>query len=152
MINVEHIRALVEGKIANTDLFITDITVKPGNKIQVALDKMNGGIVVSDCVGVSRHIEANLNREKEDYQLDVSSAGMEEPFKVKKQYLKNTGRQVQVTTTEGVLYQGKLASADETGITLEMTHRDKQLKKDITETKSLAYEQIKQTKKIISFK
>jgi ribosome maturation factor RimP len=152
MLNVDKIRQLVEQIITNTDLFITDITIKSGQKIHVALDKMNGGVVIADCVMVSRHIEANLDREKEDYQLDVSSAGMEEPFKVRKQYLKNTGRQVQVLTQQGESLQGKLVSAGEEGISLEMIHRDKQLKKDVTEIKHIPYEQIKQTKKIISFK
>lgn len=142
----------MEEKIAGTDLFITDITVTPGNKIQVSIDKMNGGIVISDCVQVSRHIEAHLDRNVEDYQLDVSSAGMEIPFKVKQQYLKNTGRKVEVITVEGQRYEGKLLSANEEGIELEMHHRDKRTKKEITEVKPINYTHIKQTKKIITFK
>src|ERR1041385_5851820 len=152
MIPVEKIRTLVEEKIGGTDLFITDITVTPGNKIQVCIDKMNGGIVISDCVQVSRHIEANLDRNAEDYQLDVSSAGRETPFKVNKQYLQNTGRKVEVITLDGQRYEGKLLSANEEGIELEMSHRDKKAKKEITEVKPINYLQIKQTKKIITFK
>lgn len=152
MINIEQIRTLVDEKIANTGLFVTEISIKPVNKIHVALEKMDGGIVISDCVQVHRHIEAKLDRNNIDYQLDVSSAGMEEPFKVRQQYLKNVGRRVEVLGFDGVKYEGKLFSANNEGIELEMTHRDKKLKKDIITIKQFNYQQIKQTKKIITFK
>ncbi|MEW6468489.1 MAG: ribosome assembly cofactor RimP [Bacteroidota bacterium] len=152
MITAERIRELTEQKIAGTDMFIVEIKVLPVNRISVRLDRMEGGIVVSDCAEVSRHIEAGLDRDAEDFSLEVSSAGLEEPFRVKQQYLKNRGRRVEVLTFDGLKRQGRLQEADETGITLEVTQRDRQLKKDVTHTIAIQYDQIKQTKKVVSFK
>ena len=143
---------MVDEKIANTGLFVTEISIKPVNKIHVALERMDGGIVISDCVQVHRHIEAKLDRNIDDYQLDVSSAGMEEPFKVRQQYLKNVGRRVEVLGFDGIKHEGKLFSANQEGIELEMSYRDKKLKRDIITIKQFNYQQIKQTKKIITFK
>jgi len=152
MITAERIRELTEQKIAGTDMFIVEVKVLPVNRISLRLDRMEGGIVVSDCAEVSRHIEAGLDRDAEDFSLEVSSAGLEEPFRVKQQYLKNRGRRVEVLTFDGLKRQGRLQEADETGITLEVTQRDRQLKKDVTHTIAIQYDQIKQTKKVVSFK
>lgn len=152
MISVAKIRELVEEKILGTELFITDINIRPVNKIHVALEKLNGGVMITDCVQVSRHIESNLDRSIEDYQLDVSSAGMEEPFKVRKQYVKNIGRSVEVITVNGERHEGKIVTAGDEEMEIEKSYRDKKSKKDITEIKRFNYQQIKQTKKIISFK
>ena len=133
-------------------MFIVEVKVLPVNRISLRLDRMEGGIVVSDCAEVSRHIEAGLDRDAEDFSLEVSSAGLEEPFRVKQQYLKNRGRRVEVLTFDGLKRQGWLQEADETGITLEVTQRDRQLKKDVTHTIAIQYDQIKQTKKVVSFK
>jgi len=133
-------------------MFIVEVKVLPVNRISLRLDRMEGGIVVSDCAEVSRHIEAGLDRDAEDFSLEVSSAGLEEPFRVKQQYLKNRGRRVEVLTFDGLKRQGRLQEADETGITLEVTQRDRQLKKDVTHTIAIQYDQIKQTKKVVSFK
>ena len=139
MINIEQIRSLVDEKIANTALFVTEISIKPVNKIHVALEKMDGGIVISDCVQVHRHIESKLDRNTVDYQLDVSSAGMEEPFKVRQQYFKNVGRKVEVLGFDGIKYEGKLFSANDQGIELEISYRDKKQKKDISNIKQFNY-------------
>jgi len=152
MIKAEKILEIAEKKIIGTEIFIVEIKVAVGNKISVRLDKMNGGIVVNDCLEMSRYIESNLNRNAEDFSLEVSSAGLEEPLKVKKQYLKNIGKKIDVLLTDGIRKKGKLVSADENKIELETIHRDKQLKKDTTEIIGIAYDKIKQTKKVISFK
>ena len=146
------IRDIVEAKIANTDLFITDIKVLPGNNIKVALDKMNAGIVIADCVSVSRDLETKLDRNKEDFQLEVSSAGLEEPFKVKQQYFKNTGKKVDVITLDGKNLTGMIISANENGIELEYFLPKGKGKTGTAELINLPYQQIKQTKKVISFK
>ena len=151
MIIVDEIRALVEEKIADTELFITDVKVLPVNRIQVSIDKKTGGVIISDCTMLHRFIESKLDRNKEDYQLDVSSAGMEEPFKVRQQYYKNIGRKVEVITNDGIRIDGILAAADDNGIRIEIKVNDKQ-KKGIAVIKYIGFEQIKQTKKIVTFK
>ena len=154
MITVEKIHELAVAKVKEGDNYIVDIIVKPGNKIIVLLDN-DTAISISDCIEMSRHIESNLDRETEDFELSVMSAGLTEPFKITRQYIKNIGRQVDVVTKEGNKLTGKLASADDIGIVIETKtkgikakHKSKQL---ITNNINLSYNQIKETKRVISF-
>ena len=80
--------------------FIVEITVKPGNKIIVSIDSFTG-IAIDDCVAISRSIEANFDRDIEDYELEVSSAGLTQPFKVFQQYQKNIGKNVEILFKNG---------------------------------------------------
>lgn len=147
MISKEKIRSLVEAHL-DSECFLVDIMIHPGNKIDVRIDSERG-INVLDCRLLSRAIEAGLDREEEDFELEVSSPGMEEPFKVKRQYFKNVGRQVEVLTEDGKMIMGKLTSAGEEGITVvELTGRKKNIENEI----NLNYNQIKQTRKTVTFK
>ncbi len=100
---------------------------------------------------MSRYIESNLDRETEDFELSVMSAGMTEPFKITRQYIKNIGRQVDVVTKEGNKHTGKLISADNSGIILETKTKEKKSKQIITNNINLEYSKIKETKRVISF-
>ena len=154
MITVEQITKLAEEKIAEGENFIVDITVKPGNKITVLLDN-DKGVSIADCVAMSRHIEFSLDREAEDFELSVSSPGLDQPFKTVRQYKKYIGKQVELVTRENQKMSGKLLSADEQGITLESKTRErsdaKKGKQTIINTINLTYNQIKETKVVISF-
>jgi|ERR1043165_195375 ribosome maturation factor RimP len=152
MITAERIRELAEQRIAETTDFIVDITVKPGNRITVLLDN-DKGVSISDCVAMSRHIEFSLDREKEDFELSVMSAGLTEPFRILRQYTKNLGKQVDVVTKEGKKLSGKLLKANEEGIELETkaTERVNGKKQQQINNISLTFNQIKETKIILSF-
>jgi len=152
MITVEKIRTLAEEKLAEGDNYIVDIAVKPANKIIVLLDNFKG-VSIKDCVEMSRHIEFNLDREQEDFELNVSSPGIDKPFKVVKQYLKNIGKQVEVTTLENQKLIGTLLSANENEIELEIKEKGKnpKNKQHTTNNLKLTYNQIKETKIIILF-
>lgn len=153
MITVDTIKKLVEEKLED-DLFLVDISIKPTNKIFVAIDR-NSGLKINDCVIISRHIEANLNRDVEDYELEVSSPGLEQPYKVLKQYQKRLGKNVQVITKEGKRYEGKLTNASEAGINIEeektVRIEGKKGKQKITNNIALPFNQIKETKALITF-
>ena len=155
MISEGSIREIVEGNIADTGKFIVEIKIKTGNKIEVLIDHRDG-IGIKDCVALSRHIEGSLDREKEDFELVVSSAGIDQPFKVFGQYEKNVGRVVSILTNEGVLLSGELKSADKEGITIEsksaMAKEKGKGKQIIIENIKLSLNQIKETKLILSFK
>lgn len=154
MITVEKIKKLADAKIAEGSNFIVDISVKPGNKIIVLLDNDNG-ISVVDCVEMSRHIEFSLDRESEDFELNVMSPGLTEPFKILRQYQKNIGKYVDITTKENKKISGKLISVDETAILLETKTKEKvegkKGKQQIINTINLTFNQIKETKIVISF-
>lgn len=151
MIAKEKIQYLVE-EILSDDMFIVDITVGLGNIISVSVDS-NAGISIGECVQISRHIENNLDRETEDFSLEVSSPGLSLPLKVVRQYQKNIGREVEVVTGSGEKLKGILRSADSKCFELETIVKEKADGKKVDETKSLAfdYDQIKTVKIVISF-
>ncbi|MFM7023480.1 MAG: ribosome assembly cofactor RimP [Flavobacteriales bacterium] len=124
MISEELIRQLVNEKIEGTNYFLVEAKVNAGNKISVLVDGKEG-IPISDIVGVSRKIEGSLDREKEDFELMVSSPGLDQPFKVLPQYLKYIGKKVEVKTGDGKKIQGVLISAEEEGIVLETSEKVK---------------------------
>ena len=137
------------------DYFLVDITVSPDDKIVVEIDHAEG-VWIDDCVELSRYIESKLNREEEDYELEVGSAGIGQTFKVRKQYLIHVGKDVEVMTKDGKKWTGVLADANEENFTLtvevkvkpEGAKRPKLVEQNITFT----YDEIKYTKYLISFK
>jgi len=155
MITEAQVRALAEEKIAGTDMFIVDVSVRPGNKIEVLLDR-DSGLTIDDCKQVSRFIEHGLDREVEDFSLEVSSPGVGRPLRVHRQYLKNVGRKIQVTTSDGQVWEGPLERADESGITVITEQKlevpGKKGKKKTLVPVDLSYEHIQETKIVITFK
>lgn len=155
MITKTQIQTLVEEKIAGTDSYIVDITVSPGNQIRILLDS-DTGLSIKDCVGVSRHVENNLDRESEDFELQVSSPGLDEPLKMLRQYKKYIGKKLKVSTIEGKELEGALLETSEEGIAIEEKKREriegKKSKQTIINKVPLKFEEIKETKVVISFK
>lgn len=154
MIEKRRIQQLVDDFIAKEKgFFLVSLKVGGGNQIEVRVDSFEG-IKIGDCVRLSRHIEGSLDREEEDFSLQVASAGLGEPFKVFQQYEKNIGRKVDVKLKGGEKILGKMLSAiaDE-GIVLETKNREKIGKKKqvVVKEHKLAFEQIDQTKIVISF-
>lgn len=159
MIDKKNIEKLALERINELDkgLFIVDISVSPKNVIQVELDCEEGNVAILDCVSVSRNIEHNLDREEQDFELQVSSAGLDKPFRVLKQYYKNVGNEVKVILKEkNQSLQGVLTHADEEGIKLETTTKErienKKKKEIVVHSHEFTYDEIKETKIIISFK
>ena len=153
MISEANITKLVEEKIAGTEIFIVEVSVSSSNKIMVLVDT-NAGITVEECISISRFLENSLDRDAEDFELEVSSPGLSQPFKVFRQYVKNIGRDVAVLTKANEKLKGKLISAKENGIELETTvirKTDKKKKVKEQEIITLGFDQIKSTKVVISF-
>ncbi len=155
MITASHIQSLVEEKFADTALFVVDVLISSGNHIEVEIDSPTG-VTVNDCLLVSRHIEGSLDREAEDFSLEVASPGLDKPLRIVKQYLKNIGREVKVVTTEGVVHSGVLTQADESGFDVTTQQKikleGKGKKELVTTVDRFAYNQVKTTHIIISFK
>ena len=155
MIYKDTVIQLVESFLSNTEYYLVDVKVSNNNNILVEIDSFEG-VSIDFCVDLNRHIETNLDREKEDYELQVSSAGLTEPFKVLKQYEKNIGNEVEVNTRDNKKLVGVLKSFDSEKITLE---QEKQVKPEgakrkitIQEEITILFENIKTTKHIIRFK
>lgn len=136
-------------------MFIVELSVKPGNKIEILVDR-DSGLALEDCLSVSRHVEGNLDRELEDYSLDVSSPGVGKPLRLKRQYVKNVGRTVNVKRTDGTIVEGVLVSSDEEKIVVHTRTKEevegKKGKKWVERDEEIAFDTISETKIVISFK
>ena len=152
MISKDSIYQAVEQFIVDTDYFLVDIKVTPDNRVMVEIDSFEG-VKIDFCAELNRHIESQIDREIEDYDLEVGSAGLTEPFKVQKQYEKNLGNEVETLTKEGKKYNGILTEVDSTGFVLEIEKSEKpegaKRKILVTENLSFQYDDIKTTKYII---
>jgi ribosome maturation factor RimP len=141
MIEKQKIQGLVEDFVSGTELFLVSVKISNANRIIVLADK-NEGITIDECAAIHKHIENGLDRDKEDFELQVSSPGLDVPFVVMEQYLKNEGRKVEVTDNEGSKFIGNLKNVTVGGFELE------------TKLKLLSFnfEQIKSTRVILTIK
>lgn len=153
MINTEKIEKIIKDWTEDKDIFFVALSVGSGNTIKVLLDKPEG-ITIDECVLISRMIEAKLNRDEEDYELQVSSPGLDTPFKVIEQYYKNMGKKIEVITQDGLKNKGILNKVTDKGIELGIKARVKKEKKKkvIHKNISLDFDQIKTAKTVIAFK
>lgn len=155
MISKEAVFQIVENFITDKNYYLVDVNVTPDNRISVEIDSFDG-VTIEFCMEVNRHIESELDREIEDYELEVSSAGLTEPFKVLKQYEKNIGNEVEVLTKAEKKITGVLVDVQEASFVLEIEKTEKpegsKRKVTVIENLTFAYEEIKTTKYIIRFK
>lgn len=153
MTDKEKVIKLVEEKLTER-MFLVDLTISRTNKITVVIDSFDG-ITIHNCVDISRNVEHNLDREQEDFELEVTSAGLTENFKVLKQYYKNIGREIEVSTINELNLKGLLKNADEEGIILETTSKEipegMKKKQIVVRENFLKYNEIKSAKAVISF-
>jgi len=120
MLDKKIIKSLAEERIneLNNGLYIVELSVSSKNVIQVEIDKLKGGVSVEDCISVSRNIEHNLDRDKEDFELHVSSAGLDKPLRHVNQYAKNVGRVLSVLGIDGKMQEGELVKVIEDRVVL----------------------------------
>ena len=154
MIEKAKIQQLVEERL-DENMFIVDVSVNERNVIHVFIDSFDG-LTIDQCVAVSRHVEHSLDRDDEDFELQVSSPGLTESFKVPEQYKKNEGRKIELVTVEGSKLEGILVEVNSENIVLETSAREKlegHKKKQLVITKhQLKYNEIESAKAVISFK
>ena len=155
MISKDSIYQEIEKFLIDTDYYLVDVKNTPDNRISVEIDSFQG-VSIEFCMKLNKQIEAQFDREVEDYELEVSSAGLTEPFKVLKQYQKNIGNEVEVLTKTNIKFNGLLKEADENKFILEIEKLEKPIgskrKIIVNETITFTYEEIKTTKYIIRFK
>jgi len=155
MITKEQVTQLIEDKIAGSDMFIVEVSVRPGNVLEVTLDG-DKGINIEACTEVHRHILKNFDREVEDYSLEVSSPDLLKPLKVKRQYIKNIGRTISVKTTVKDKLEGVMLDANDYGIVLHTKTREaipgRKAKQLVEKEIEIPYDQIEQAKIVLSFK
>ena len=122
--NVSDIIDAIGDEIVARGCFIVDVSVSKDNDIIVTIESENGRIELDDCVSLSRYVETKFDREVEDYSLTVSSAGLDQPFKVFKQFEKAVGSKVEVSLKGGKKMVALLSAADTESITLKYTAKE----------------------------
>jgi ribosome maturation factor RimP len=155
MIDKNVVRELVEEWLQGKEYFLVDVTVSADDRIVVEIDHAEG-VWIDDCVQLSKFIEEHLNRDEQDYELEVGSAGIGQPFKVLQQYVCHIGKPVEVLTLKGEKKQGILKEVNEeqlvitakTKVKAENAKRPKMVDVDYTYPLS----ELKYTKYLISFK
>ena len=139
----------------NTDLFLVEVNVRPGNKIEVILDS-DSGLAIEHCTEVHRHVLRELDRDVEDYSLDVSSPDISKPLKISRQFVKNIGREVAVKLKDKSKVIGELIAATENDFTIRFEEKilpeGKKKKKVVVREVKIEYTNAQETKVQISFK
>ena len=124
MIDKNVVRKLVEEWLTGKEYFLVDVEVSPDDRIVVEIDHADG-VWIEDCVQLSRFIEDNLSREEEDYELEVGSAGLGQPFKVPQQYMIFVGKEVEVLDADGKKHKGVLKAVDGNDFTVTVREKVK---------------------------
>lgn len=154
MIDRDNIAALTEDFLMNSPNYLVDVIIASGNSILVEIDS-DSGIHIEDCAALSRYIETQLDREAEDFELTVTSAGLSNPFKTKRQYKKFEGKEIEVLTKKGEKFSAVLQSSNDDGFTVQTTKMIKaegaKRKTEVTEQITFSYDEIKYTKYKIRF-
>ena len=155
MIDKEIIRQAVEDFTKESEIFLVSVEVKPGNIIVVEIDS-DDSVGIDDCIALNKFIESKLDRDIEDYELEVGSAGITQAFKILRQYRKYIGKEVEVLTKAGKKLQGILKDANEQNMALTIEKQVKpegaKRKINVEEDLTFTYDEIKYTKYLIRFK
>lgn len=153
MIDKVKIAELVNEKLTS-EQFLVDVTISSANVIHIMVDS-DTGISINQIVEISRFVESNLDREVEDFELSVFSAGLTEPFRLVRQYKKNVGKEIEVFMLNGQKITGILTTVNDQGIDLEVTSKEKvegsKKKELVTRIHHFEYSEIKEAKTILKF-
>ena len=155
MIDKNVVKSLVEEWLQDKDYFLVDIEISQDSRIVVEIDHADG-VWIEDCVALSRYIEDRLSRDEEDYELEVGSAGLGQPFKVPQQYLNFMGEEVEVLDADGKKTRGVLKSVDGNNFVVTATEKVKVEGKKRPQLMEVDHDfemdHVKYTKYLISFK
>ncbi len=155
MIDKKTLIDLSEAYLQGSSNYLVDVLIGNGNAITVEIDN-DEGVDIDQCAALSRHLESNLDRDAEDFELTVTSAGLTSPFKTLRQYKKFEGEEVEVLTKKGEKFTGILASSDEEGFTVSLSKKGKpegaKRKVEVIEKTRFSFDEVKHTKYLIRFK
>lgn len=155
MIDKNIVKGLVDEWLEGKEYFIVDIQISPESKIVVEIDHADG-VWIEDCVELSKFIEEHLSRDEEDYELEVGSAGLGQPFKVPQQYINFIGKEVEVLDQDGIKVKGILKSVDGNKFIVSVNEKvrvegkKRPVKMDVDHEYDM--NEVKYTKYLISFK
>ena len=155
MIDKNIVKTLVEEWLKDKEYFLVDIQVSPDDRIVVEIDHADG-VWIEECVALSKYIEDRLSRDEEDYELEVGSAGLGQPFKVPQQYINYVGKDVEVLDAEGKKVRGVLKSVEGNDFVVTVSEKVKVEGKKRPQLQDVDHQyqmdKVKYTKYLISFK
>jgi len=155
MVNKEVVKTLVEEWLQGNDYFLVDVMFGADDRIVIEIDHADG-VWIEDCAELSRFLQERLGEELDDYELEVGSAGIGQPFKVPQQYVNYIGKEVEVLATDGIKVRGILKSVDgdEFVVTIQEKQKVEGKKRPVIVEVDKTYHmnQIKYTKYLLSFK
>ena len=155
MIDKKKLEQVVDEWLAKTDYFLVDLSVSADDRIVVVIDHADG-VWIEDCAELSRHIESQMSRDEEDYELEVGSAGLGQPFRVHRQYEIHVGKSVETQLKDGRKFQGILTAVDEEGFKLLTTQKIKpegaKRPKNVEVEMELKFDEVAYTKYLIKMK
>ena len=153
--NVSEIKDALQSELVARGCFLVDVSVSKDNDIVVTIESEEGKIELDDCVALSRYFETHFDREKEDYSLTMTSAGLDQPFKVLKQFEKAVGTKVEVQLKGGKKMVALLEAADENGVTLKYSVKEavegKKKKELVEHVDRFAMDQVNSVRPYIEF-
>ncbi|HUX56031.1 MAG TPA: hypothetical protein VMV77_03595 [Bacteroidales bacterium] len=150
MVEKQYIKEIVEEFIKGTGQFLVAVKVSSANRITVLIDK-NEGITIDECAAMHKHIENSIDRKKEDFELQVSSPGLDMPFIVIEQFYKNESRKVEVVDKDGSKFTGTLKNVTEGGFEIVTEVKVKGKTKELKDL-SFNFDQIISTRVILTIK
>ena len=153
--DIAKVREIVETKLEGTDMFVVECVCSPSNEIMLTLDS-DTRVTIDACAELSRAVNEAFDRDEEDFSLTVASAGIGEPLKLVRQYLKIVGSPIEVLLTSGIKFLGTLDAADEQGITISYDEKvavEGKKRKELQHTvRTYAYSEIKTAKEYLDYK
>ena len=156
MIAKNKIEELAHNFLKEKSIYLVDVTISGDNDIEVAIENDIADIDIKDCVEVSRAIEGGLNREEEDFSLTVTSAGLDQPFKVLRQYKKFMGKEVEIILRSGIKIVATLTETKEDGIEICYSKLEKiegkKRRERVEKREFINFADIKATKPFINFR
>ena len=155
MIDEAKVTELVNSRIKGSELFLVEVNIGSANEIRVLIDSMKG-VIIDECVALSRFLTDELNKVDENFSLEVSSPGLGSPLLISMQYQKNVGREVEVVLKDGTKKNGLLKSAGEESVIIEVREKkfgpgSQKKKKYMPVEKEFNFEDIKSTKVVVKF-
>ena len=145
----------ISSEIVARGLYLVEVTVSKDNDVEVTIESEEGKVELEDCVAISRFFETKFDRETEDYSLTVTSAGLDQPFKVFKQFEKAVGKKVEVQLKGGKKMIAVLEAADEESITLKYSQKEavegKKKKEIVEHVDRFTMDQVNSVKPFIEF-
>ena len=153
MIRKEHIVELSEAFLKDSANYLIDVNVRSGNRISIFIEN-DEHVSIKDCIALSKHIESQLDREQQDFELEVSSPGIDSPFRHERQYLKYVGKEIEILMSNGDKFSGELLGSDSESIQYLPSKKGQRKKIDQStnskEAKTVLISEVKETRLVIT--